>query len=47
MVIGVPEPVGGCLIAGPDAISYHKGEFPFMLAIIQTCNFVLNYNHMI
>lgn len=25
IVIGVPEPVGGCLIAGPDAISYHKG----------------------
>ncbi|CAG9535052.1 unnamed protein product [Cercopithifilaria johnstoni] len=25
MVISVPEPVGGCLIAGPDAISYHKG----------------------
>lgn len=27
MVISVPEPVGGCLIAGPDTISYHKGEF--------------------
>lgn len=58
MVISVPEPVGGCLIASPDAISYHKGEFLFHIrcssnlktrfCLLYKLYFELNsYNHVI